>query len=188
MNNNLIVGNIFCDLQKTFNFVNHKILLDKLVFYGIEGKFKILIESYLTDRHQRVTLGNITDSNNSSKWEVIKRGVPQGSILGPLFFLFYINDLPKIINKNNNMVLFADDTSIIITDPDFNININQMFQDINTWFKVNLLTLNFSRAQYLEFRAKNYYNVNNQINYGQKCITNTTEIKFLGLIIDDTLS
>jgi len=135
MNNNLIVGGIFCDLQKAFDCVNHKILLDKLEFHGIEGKFKTLIESYLTGGYQRVALGNITDSNNSSKWEVIKCGVPQGSILGPLFFLFYINDLPKIINKDNNMVLFADDTRIIITDsnkPDFNININQTFQDINT--------------------------------------------------------
>ena len=123
MNNNLIVGGIFCDLQKAFDCVNYKILLDKPEFYGIEGKFKTLIESYLTGRYQRVALGNITDSNNYSKSEVIKYGVPQGSILGPLFFLFYINDLPKIINKDNNMVLFADDTSIIITDsnkPDFN--------------------------------------------------------------------
>jgi hypothetical protein len=86
--NNLIVGGIFCDLQKAFDCINHKILLDKLEFYGIEGKFKTLIESYLTGRHQNVALSNVTDSNNSSKWEVIKFGVPQGSILGPLFFLF----------------------------------------------------------------------------------------------------
>jgi hypothetical protein len=89
------------------------------------------------------------------------------------------------------MVLFTDDTSIIITDTnklDFNININQTFQDINTWFNVNLLTLNFNKTQYLEFRTKNYYNLNTQINYDQKCIINATEIKFLGLIIDDTLS
>jgi hypothetical protein len=89
------------------------------------------------------------------------------------------------------MVLFAGDTSIIITDTnklDFNININQTFQDINTWFNARLLTLNFNKTQYLEFRTKNYYNVTTHINYDQKCITNTKEIKFLGLIIDDTLS
>jgi hypothetical protein len=164
----------FCDLQKAFDRVNYKILLDKLEFYGTEEKFKTLIESYLTGRHQRVTLGNITNSNNSSKWEVIKCGVPQGLILSPLFFLFYINDLPKLINKDNNMVLFADYTRIIIRDSnklDFIININQTFQDINTWFNVSRLTLNFSKTQYVEFRTKNYYNVNSQTNYGQKWIT-----------------
>jgi len=89
------------------------------------------------------------------------------------------------------MVLFADDTSIIITDTnrtDFNINANHVLKGINTWFKVNLLILNFNKTQYLEFRTKNYYNVNTQIKYDQECITNTSEIKFLGLIIDCTLS
>jgi hypothetical protein len=116
-------------------------------------------------------LGNIPDSNNSSKWEVINYGVPQGSILGPLLFLLYINNLPKIINKDNNMALFADDTIIIITDTnklDFNININLTFQDINTWFNVNLLILNFNKTQYLEFSTKNYYDVNTQINKVRK--------------------
>jgi hypothetical protein len=98
-------------LQKAFDCVNYEILLDKLEFYGIGGTFKKLIKSCLTDRRQRVVLGN---KNNILKWEIIKHGVPQGSILGPLLFLFYINDLPTIINKDNNMVLYADDTSIIV--------------------------------------------------------------------------
>ena len=156
MNNNPIVGGIFCDLQKVYDCVNHEILLATLEFNGVEGKFKTLIESYLTGRYQKVVLGNKSDSNNSSKLEMIKCGVPQGSILGPLFFLYYVIDLHKIINKDNNIVLFGDDTSIIITDTnklDFNININQTFQDINTLFKVNLLTLNFNKTQYLEFRT-----------------------------------
>jgi hypothetical protein len=106
MSNKLKVGGIFCDLRKAFNCVYHEILLKKLELYGTEGKFKLLIRSYLTGRFQRVILGNRTDSNNSSKWERIKYVVPQGSILGPLFFfLLYINGLPKIINKNNNMVV-----------------------------------------------------------------------------------
>ena len=110
------MGGIFCDLQKAFDCVNHKILLEKLELCGVEGKFKRLIEPYLTGRYQTVTLNNRTNNNNSSKWELLKCGVPQGSILGPLFFLIYINDLPTIVNTDNNMVLFADDTSIIITD------------------------------------------------------------------------
>jgi hypothetical protein len=116
MNNNLQTGGIFCNLQKAFDCVDHKILMNKLEFFGIEGKFKTLIASYLTSRYQKVTLNNNTNNSNSSKWEMIKNGVPQGSILGPLFFLLYINDLPKIITKNNSMFLFADDTSLSITD------------------------------------------------------------------------
>ena len=89
------------------------------------------------------------------------------------------------------MVLFADDISIIITDTnrrDFNINANQTFQDINTWFKVNLLTLNHNKTQYWELRTKNYYDVNTQIKYDHECIISASEIKFLGLTIVDTLS
>jgi hypothetical protein len=103
MNNKLKVWGIFSDLQKAFNCVNHEILLKKFEFYGIEGKFKLLIRSYLTGRCQRVISGNGIDSNV----------VSHRARYWVLCFILYINDLPKIINKNN-MVLFADDTSIIV--------------------------------------------------------------------------
>ena len=85
MNNNLIVGGIFCDLQKAFDCVNHEILLAKLEFYGIEGKLKTLIESYLTSRYQKVVLDNRSNSNNSFKWEMIKCGVPKYRFLAHCF-------------------------------------------------------------------------------------------------------
>ena len=89
------------------------------------------------------------------------------------------------------MILYADDTSILVTDSDkvnFNININQTFQDINTWFKENFFTLNYTKTQYLEFKTKHYCNVNAEITCDRKCMTKASETKFLGLLIDDTLS
>jgi hypothetical protein len=186
-----MVGGIFCDLQKAFDCVNFKILLDKLTFYGIEGKFKTLIESYLTDRFQKVVIGNRYGSRSSSEWEIIKCGVPQGSILGPLFFLLYINNLPSIINKNNNIVLFADDTSIIVTHTnklDFKTNLNQTLKDIDTWFNANLLALNLNKSQYIDFHSRNYSNITSKIADDQIKLIKATETKFLGLIIDDTLT
>jgi hypothetical protein len=88
MNNNLKIGGIFYNLQKAFDCMNHEILLNKLEFYSIQGKFKTLIESYLTGRYQKVTFNTNTTTNSSLKWELINNGVSQGSILGPLFFSF----------------------------------------------------------------------------------------------------
>ena len=85
MNKNRIDGNIFCELEKPFDCVNHKILVDNLQLYGIDGKFKTLVESYLTNRCQKVTLNKIGYNTNSSSWVRINCDVPPGSILGPLF-------------------------------------------------------------------------------------------------------
>jgi hypothetical protein len=89
-NNKKIVGGVFCDLKKAFDSVNHNLLLSKLQFYGVRGTYYDLIKSYLTDRYQRVSLFNtVSDHTTFSRWDIIKHGVPHGSILGPLLFLLH---------------------------------------------------------------------------------------------------
>ena len=95
------MGGIFCDLHKAFDCINHDVLLGKLEFYGVLGKFYNLIKSYLNGRYQKVILSH----NNSieSSWEKVKHGVPQGSILGPIFFLIFLNDLPQITTRGTKI-------------------------------------------------------------------------------------
>jgi hypothetical protein len=94
MNNKHIVGGIFCDVRKEFDRVNYGILLSKLEQYGLVGKFKALIKSYLTERYQRVIIHNNANINSYSSWELVKHGVPQGAILGTLFFYYLYQICP----------------------------------------------------------------------------------------------
>jgi len=108
-----LAGSIFCDLEKAFDSVNLDILLSKLSYYGISGKAKLLLESCFQNRYQRFHITNwYLNSNTVSKWTKTKYGVLQGSILGPLLFLVYINNLPKAVEHKALPILFADDTSI----------------------------------------------------------------------------
>ena len=135
---------------------------------------------------------NIHSPSLYSKWGEITHGVPQGSILGPLLFLLYINDLPQITNDNKSkIVLFADDTSIIITNPnftDFENSVNKIFQHISELFSANFLSLNLDKTYYMQFVTKNSFSINFNITYGNKEIANTCNTKFLGLTLNNTLS
>jgi hypothetical protein len=112
-----MVGGLFCDLAKAFDSVNHTVLLSKLEFYGVNDSIGKLIKSYLNDRYLR-TLINSNYSQGVSDWQKVKQGVPQSSVLGPLLFLLYINDLPYLINKISKPILYADDTSILCSNSD----------------------------------------------------------------------
>jgi hypothetical protein len=87
-------------------------------------------------------LGENSSSNSSFSWAEVKFGVPQGSILGPLFFLIYINDITKVSINGTNIFLYADDTSITVTNPkyiDYKLTMTTIFDEVNTWFRMNLL-------------------------------------------------
>jgi hypothetical protein len=141
---------VFCDISKAFDRVWHKGLLFKLSRLGIKDSLLHWFTSYLSSRKQRVVY-----ANSSSKWSSINAGVPQGSILGPLLFLIYINDI--IGNINANIRLFADDTSlyIVVDTPDTAANIlNNDLDTIFNWSKTWLVSFNPSKTESMIFSKK----------------------------------
>jgi len=121
----------------------------------------------------------------------MKHGVPQGSILGPLLFILYINDLPDCITLPANLVLFADDTSLIISRPNMELLQNYLimiFQQITNWFQQNSLFLNLEKTNFIQFFHKKQIDSNLRVTYNGKIVPKINEIKFLGLNINNTLT
>jgi hypothetical protein len=148
------VCGIFCDLTKAFDTVNHDILMTKLQYYGIVGKFGELIKPYLNNRYQRVIIKSLYTSNHVSSWKLVKHGISQGSILRPLLFLFYINDLSQLVKGKALPVLFADDTSFIISNSDLAImdqDVKVVLQIAQRWFNSNRMLLNYNNTKFMQF-------------------------------------
>ena len=158
----------------------------KLDHYGIRGSILNWIKSYLTNRKQYADI-----NGESSKIKEISCGVPQGSVLGPLLFLLYINDLPNI-SKVLDFYLFADDTNIYYESnslQDLEKKINKELGKLQLWLNVNRLALNISKINYVIFHPFNKpLNQNITLKIRKKSVSQQNYIKYLGVIIDSTLS
>jgi len=185
--NKLQTLSTFLDLSKAFDTIDHKILLSKLLNYGIRGKALDWFESYLNNRFQYVNYKN-TESNKQK----IEYGVPQGSVLGPLLFILYINDLPTVL-KHSKAIIFADDTTIYTSSNDKNVLYENMNIDLNnlaTWFNSNKLSLNLDKTNSMLLNPKRFKSSDQNLNILQidnHIIKPKTDIKFLGIIINEHL-
>ena len=174
---------IYIDFAKAFDSVPHNLLINKLKCYGITGKLLNWMESYLNNRIQRVVINGST-----SQWLPVKAGVPQGSILGPLMFLLYINDLPKVV-ENSSIAMYADDAKIFIESKSINdcLKLQNDIDAVSHWCKVNQMNFNVSKCKVLTVcRKENPYLFEYKIN--DVILDSVNEIKDLGIIIEDKLS
>lgn len=183
---------IFCDLSRAFDCVNHSMLLDKLYKYGIRGLPYEWLSSYLSERKQYVTLthyGN-TISEVCSGIVDVEHGVPQGSILGPVLFLLYVNDIGAYL-PDIHITSYADDTSVIISpNPELNreTEVENALVKLNQWFNKNYLHLNCSKTHIMQFHSKQKKIENINVYLNNNRIDNANEVKFLGVLINDCLS
>ena len=190
LDNKEITAVLFLDLQKAFDTVDHDILLQKLYHYGVRGKAHNLLKSYLSGRTQRTKIKNTFSELASILW-----GVPQGSVLGPLLFLIFINDLPNASELFS--WLFADDTALALSSDNihdleerFNCEVNK----VHDWLLANRLSVHYmDKTQFMLVQAPNKKNrallsSNFKLFMGDHEIEKTDNYKYLGILIDDKLN
>jgi len=187
-NGNLAIG-VFVDFQKAFDTVNHSILLRKLEHYGVRGITNNWFSSYLSNRMQSVTINGY-----SSETRQIDHGVPQGSVLGPLLFLIYINDLHTCI-RHSTVRHFADDTNLLYTtnknkprNRNIARNLNYDLKCLNHWLLANKISLNATKTELIYFRNTKTTIPNIKIKLNGKTLFRTAEVKYVGLTFNEHLT
>jgi hypothetical protein len=177
LNNELYVGGLFCDLQKAFDCVNHQIFKSKLKFYSISGVPNRLIKSYLLNRYQRVIINDNNLNKISSRWEEVKYGVPQGSILSPLFFFFYIVTISQKLKLYLRCLILRYLQTIrllsllILLLQNSKKYINQLLIETNKLFQSNMLYLNYEKNHFMQFLTKKNKEIDIQVSFANKQIT-----------------
>ena len=176
---------LLIDFSKAFDMVEHSVLLKKLEHYGIRGTALQWIASYLENRTQFVSI-----DGTDSKTRHMKYGVPQGSILGPLLFIIYINDIPNI-SQIAKFILYADDANIIITGnniADVDEQLRELSKILLKWVNSNGLCLNLKKTKYMIFTRSRNVELPSILKIAEVPIERVTEGRFLGVIVDENLT
>ena len=173
----------FLDLRKAFDTVNHEILIKKLEHFGFRGQCSDYIRSYYSNRQQYVRINGFNSSS-----EPVVSGVPQGSILGPLCFSLYINDMPLAVREE--VILFADDAAFVIishTLAGLYEKIRELFSDLSGYLNMNRLIPNSRKSKLLMFRSRPTTDLPS-FSFGGEEIEWITEYKYLGITLTSNLN
>ncbi|GBP53786.1 Probable RNA-directed DNA polymerase from transposon BS [Eumeta japonica] len=176
---------VFCVLSKAFDCVHHDTLIRKLHHYAVMGRSLGLLESYLSDRIQRVDINGERSSGSA-----VNMGMPQGSVLGPFLILVYINDLPHLVKNGHGIVLFADDTSLLFKidrhKPAFD-EVNSTISEIVKWFSINNLLLNERKTIIVKFSLSDSKLIDTNVMVKNEVLDIVDTTLFLGLTLDSKL-
>lgn len=192
LNDKMSVLSVFLDMSKAFDFVPHARLLCKMEKYGIRGKAHDLLKSYLSCRQQRTVVYNIANNTKTvyiSESKINGCGVPQGSVLGPLLFILYINDLCN--NLKHNCTLFADDTTLTIkclNRNDLETETNNELLNAIKWLESNNLHVNIEKTKLVQFQTYNNLVNPPKIQYNNLVLEPVPSTLFLGIVFDEKLN
>ena len=184
-NDKLFQSCVFIDFSRAFDCIDHQILLSKLQLYGLDVKAMSLISSYFENRYQSTVIdGNVSDMDK------VTYGTAQGSILGPLIFIIYVNDLFNVIEQKENIIMYADDTLLMSsaeTMAESILSCQKMLDNIMAWCDKNKLTVNIKKTKCMFINPRKTH-VNAELSIHGTDLDIVNHFEYLGMLIDDKLS